>query len=162
MKEWWYNLAARERIYLGSGAIVVALMLFYAMVVDPIFTTVGNLGREVPRLQEDLQWMQQTAVKIREQEGKRPRGAGRGSRSLLATVDQAVNNVGSKSAVQRMEPEGRDGVKLWFKGVGFDPLLAIFGELQENEGIVVTSLSVTPSAKNGMVDARATLSRGGS
>lgn len=162
LKEWWDNLQARERIYLACGAAAVVVMLFYTMVIDPLYGNATKLSKAIPQKQDELQWMQQASAQIMQLQRSRPQSNTR-NRSLISVLDQRVNATGLKTAIQRMEPEGRDKVKLWFKKGSFDFLITMFAQLEQQDGVVVSSFSITPSDNsNGLVDGRATLTRGGS
>ena len=161
LKEWWENLQARERIYVISGASAVVLMLFYVMALDPLFSNARKLNKLIPKKQVELQWMQQAALQINQLSHSRPKSNTR-NRSLLSVLDQRVNATGLKSAIQRMEPEGRTEVKIWFKNSPFDLLISMLAQLEQDDGIIVSSFSITPTDGTGVVDGRTTLTRGGS
>lgn len=160
LKEWWDGLAPRERIYLGAGAFAVIVMLAYTMIWAPLSSNVSSLRASVAKQHEDLQWMRQAAPKLEQLQRSSPGNAGAG-RSMLAVVDRNITEAGLKGALQRMEPDGRNGVKIWLSGGAFDSLITMLGELEQNNGIQASSLSITATQAPGRVDARATLTRSG-
>ncbi|GIX22740.1 MAG: hypothetical protein KatS3mg121_1523 [Gammaproteobacteria bacterium] len=160
LRERWDTLAPRERLYLGLGAVLSAVLLFYALLWLPLERNIARLEDVTARQVEDLQWMREAAARIRALE---QRGAGRlpAGGSLLALVDQRLIAAGLKSALARMEPDGPDAVKLWLNGAAFDRLVLLLGELEQNHGIRVASLAVTATDTPGLVDARLTLRKPG-
>jgi general secretion pathway protein M len=158
-KEKWDNLQSRERLYVAAGSLALIAMLFWSMVWDPLADGVDNLRSGVTRQQEDLLWMQQASVKINQMQGAQPRGAG--NQSLLGLLEARINELGLKPALQRMNPDGNNQVKFWITRGSFDQLVLLFGELEQQYGVKVVSLSVTSTDQAGLVDARVTVMRGG-
>ncbi len=161
MKEWFENLQARERRYLIGGIAALACILLYFLLWSPLSSNVNKLHESTAIKRDDLSWMQSASKQIIQLRGANPNRRG-GSRSLLSVVDQNFASAGLKGALQRMEPDGRNSVKLWFNQGSFDGLISMLGKLDQEEGIVIKSLSITPADGPGLVDARITLLRGGS
>ena len=157
-KEWWNNLQSRERLYLAGGAIALVVMLAWSLVWDPISDGVDNYRAGVLQKQDDLIWMQQASQQILTMQGSQPRGSG--NRSLLGLLEERISALGLKSSLQRMNPEGSNQVKFWITAGSFDQLITLFGELEQEQGVKVISLSVTATDQPGLVDARVTVARG--
>ena len=159
IEQWWESLGERERLYLGGGAVALVLLLFYSIVISPLYGSVAKMEKALPRKQQDLQWMEQAVTQIKQMERSRPRTSSRG-RSLAAIIDQQMKLSGLKTS--RMEPNGKNNLKVWLKGSSFDQIITLLGKLEQNDGITVTSLSISPLDKPGLIDARITLDRGSS
>jgi general secretion pathway protein M len=158
-KEWWNNLQSRERLYVAAGSIALIVMLLWSMVWDPLADGVENLQSNVAQQQDDLRWMQQAAAQIKQMQGSQPSGSD--NQSLLGLLEGRINALGLKPALQRMNPEGSNQVKFWLNHGSFDQLTTLFGELEQQHGVKVISLSVTTTEQPGLVDARVTVIRGG-
>lgn len=160
-KEWWSGLQTRERLYLSGGAAAVVVMILWGMIWDPLSDAVANYESGILGKQNDLQWMKTAAAQIQSIQGTLPNRQDH-NRSLLALLEERINNLGLKSSLARMNPEGSSQVKFWLNAGNFDQLIRLFGELEQQYGVTVTSMSITATDQPGLVDARVTVARGGS
>ncbi len=160
MKTWYYNLNARERLIVIGGAVALAVMIAYAAVWVPLSTKVELLRTSVDGQVNTLEWMHQASQEVRALKASGPATQRTtANRSLLAVVDQSAASAGLKSALQRMDPDGSNALKLQLGEVAFDRLILWLGELEAKHGIVITSLSLTEAQSPGQVEARLTLER---
>ena len=160
-KEWWNNLQARERIYLTAGSVSVIVLLFWGLVWDPLTSGIEKFETKIVKQQDDLQWMQKAARQIQSAQGSQT-GRRNTNQSLLALLEEKINSVGLKPALQRMNPDGVNQVKFWLNAGSFDQLVKLFGELEQQHAVKVSSLSITITEQPGLVDARITVARVGS
>ena len=158
MKEWFAGLEARERQLVSGGAAVLALLLLYTMIWEPIVSGYRNLQEDVAQQTETLAWMQQAAAQIKGLQRSGAGGAARGlgGRSLLAVVDQSARSGGLGNAIKRIEPDGSKGVKVWLEGVAFDPMILWLGKLTRTYQIETSLITIEPQG-GGRVNARLTL-----
>ena len=157
MKEWYLGLELRERQLVNGGGAVLLLLTLYLMIWEPIVSGHADLRDDVQRQQETLAWMQQAAVQINALKGSSggsPRGLG--GRSLLAVVDQAARSGGLGDAIKRIEPDGSKGVKVWFEGAAFDPMILWLGKMVKSFQIEPSIITLEPIG-GGRVNARLTL-----
>lgn len=155
MKSWWAGLASRERVVLGGGATLLALMLIYLMVWEPIAIQREQLRSDISGLSADLAWMQQVAVQVKShasQQSNQP-SAGAVGGSVLTLVEVSARAAGLHGALERVQPE-EQGARLWFTDTGFDGLLRWLGELELRHGLRVSQLAVDAGNAPGMVTAR--------
>lgn len=157
MKEWFYGLQERERLLVGGGAVVLLMLILYLFIWEPVASKYTDLRDSVEVQKETLTWMQQASAQIRvlqRASGGGPRGLG--GRSLLAVVDQSARSGGLAAAIKRIEPDGSKGVKVWFEGAAFDPMIIWLGDLTRRYSIEASLITLEPIG-NGRVNARLTL-----
>ena len=156
MKEWYAGLAQRERVLVTGAAILLVLLLLYAMIWQPLSDAYLRMQKGVQVQQDTLTWMQQASQQIKGLKGQ----AGRGNRgfqgSLLAVVDRSAQAAGLGQAMKRVEPEGRDGVRVWLEGASFDSLISWLGTLA-SQGAEVSTITLERQDIPGRVDARVNL-----
>ena len=157
MKEWFLGLEPRERKLVAGGMAVLALLMLYVMVWEPVVGGYSTLRENVAAQKQTLAWMQESAVKVQSLR-RASSGSSRGlaGRSLLAVVDQSARSDGLGSAIKRIEPDGTKGVKVWLEAVGFDPMILWLGKLTKTYRIETSIISIEPQGA-GRVDARLTL-----
>jgi general secretion pathway protein M len=158
IRAWWNGLQARERRMLGVGAVVVALLLGWALVWYPVTRARADLEQRVARQRADLAWMRQASGEARELHAQGTHGrAERQGKSLLALADVSARGAGLAGALKRVEPAGGKSVRLNFEVADFDALVNWLDALAKDYGVQATDLSVDKVEGLGLVNARATL-----
>ena len=155
MNAWWAGLAPRERVILGGGGIVLALVLIYLMIWEPIATKREQVRADISALSADLAWMQQVAGQVKRraaQQGNQSSAAAAGG-SVLTLVEVSARAAGLHETLERVQPEGQ-GARIWFAETGFDGLLNWLGELEQRHGLQVSQLAVDAGNAPGRVTAR--------
>lgn len=156
MKQYWQNLQERERRLVIAGAVVLALLLLYAAVWSPFQDHVRSTRERVAAQQETLAWMQQAAAEINRLRGRTPSARPTGA-SLLTVTDQVARAQGLTEALQRVQPDGQKGVRVWLEGAAFDSVLRWLDTLVARHGVTVSSFTVEAGAAPGQVNARIVL-----
>ncbi|OAD22074.1 General secretion pathway M protein [Candidatus Thiomargarita nelsonii] len=105
MKQWFKQLAPRERRALMIGAIALGGILGYFMLWTPFVTARTQLENIVAAQKATLHWMQTAAFKVQQlrQQSRTPPAH---KASLLSLIDQST----LAQARKRIEPKG-DGTK---------------------------------------------------
>ncbi len=160
MKEWYAGLAQREKLIVTVGAALVALLLIYALLWDPLASRATSLQQSVTEQSALHAWMQDAAA-----EAQRLRAVGggtgvNGGRSMLSVVDQTAKSAKLMGAVKRIQPEGAELVRVTLEQAAFDDLMLWLGTLQRSYAIDVADLSID-RLDAGRVSARLALRRSG-
>lgn len=158
MRAWLAGLEPRERLLVIVAAVALILFLLFVLVLQPLHSSYNNLRASVAEQRETAQWMAQSARNFSQL--KRNRGApvkGLGGRSLLAVTDSTARAGGLGPALQRVEPEGSNGVRVWLEDAAFDDLVRWLARLGSAHGVYVDSLTLERSDAAGRVDTRLTL-----
>lgn len=158
MRQWFGGLDSRERMILISGAIIVAGFLFYLLVWQPAHSGYDRVKRNILEQRTTARWMQESAAKVQQLKGANQAGAqGLGKRSLLAVTDSTARAGGLADSLKRIEPEGRNGVRVWLEGASFDQLVSWLDLLSSKHGINPDSVSMEKHEVAGQVNVRLTL-----
>lgn len=164
MRSFWQRLSARERRVVTVGGALVATLLAWAFVWDPLAASRARLEASVRQGEADLQWMREAVPRLlaRRAQGGLV-GADRAGRSLPALADASLREAGLGAHLARIEPLGEGRLGLWFDDVGFDPWIAWLEAFAPRYGIRVEELVVDRASGPGMIDARVVLvdERGG-
>lgn len=155
MKAWWMGLQPRERATLLAGGVVLAVLILWMGIWEPIANERARLRAEVTALATDLAWMEQVSDQVRRRAAQqRPvGGAPTTGGSVLTLVEVSATAAGIRQSIERVQPEGQ-GARLWFDQVGFDALIRWLAELEGRHGLQVTQLAVDVAADGGVVSAR--------
>jgi general secretion pathway protein M len=158
MREWLEGLEARERLLVVGGGSLLVVFLLFVLVWLPVRASYNNFKASVAEQRDTAAWMQRSAQQLAAL--KRSGGtaaAGLGGRSLLAVTDSTARAGGLGAELKRVEPEGRDSVRVWLDGAAFDVLIKWLGTLSSTHGIQVDSATLEGAGTAGRVNARLTL-----
>lgn len=158
MSTWWAKLPQRERRVLLLGGAVVAAVLIWALIWDPLARSNARLAADLGRAESDLAFMREAAPRMAGAKGNASVvGAERAGRSLPALADATAREAGLGGALRRIEPVGQGRVSLSFEGIGFDPWIGWLEAMSARFGVRVESMSVERQAAAGMVNAQVVL-----
>ena len=158
MRAWFEGLDQRERLLVMAGSALLAVFLVIVLIWLPVRSGYNNLKASVAEQRDTAAWMQRSAQQLAEL--KRSGGtaaAGLGGRSLLAVTDSTARAGGLGAELKRVEPEGRDSVRVWLDGAPFDVLVKWLTTLNSTHGILVDNATLERTETAGRVDARLTL-----
>lgn len=157
MNAQWQALSARDRRIVKVGAVLVAVLLFWAWLWDPLAVSRAQLREQAAQNETVLAWMRPAAEQLAARGGvvasAVPVDDGR---SLLARVDASARAAGLGTQLTAVEPQGETRVRVQFSAVDFDALMAWL-ESQSTAGIRIEALGVVRAAGSGRTDAQVSL-----
>ena len=116
MKQWWSDLNQREQGIIIVGASILLVLVVFLFVWEPLVKERSRLQSAISKLEEDREWMQQAAIKV-----KRLRGSGAATRqpvtSLLGVINTTARSVLKGAELKRVEEDRSAGVRVWIEGV---------------------------------------------
>ena len=78
----------------------------------------------------------------------------------MSIVDSSAKRSKIRKPIQRIEPEGKNGVKLWIENVDFDTLVRWLGDIERRHGVLVKRATITRHEQTaGRVNSRLSLER---
>lgn len=159
LREWFLAREPRERWLLIIGAIFVVVGGWYNLIQQPLQQDVTRYTQRNAADQATLDWMRSAAVQIRAQGGPSSSGS---NASLLSLADGSLRRLGLGTALQRIQPDDANNVKIWLDNANFDTLLRWFAQM-ENQGLLISVAGITPAkgkeTATGLINARITLTR---
>jgi general secretion pathway protein M len=158
MKEWLAGLEPRERIMVYVAAVVVVLLLVYLLLLRPFHVGHDRLKAGVADQRETVQWMQQSAARVKQlQRSTSSTSGGLGGRSLLSATDAAARAAGLGPSLKKVEPDGSQGVRVWLDGAKFDDMVGWLNVMGTRYGADVDTITIERAASPGLVNARLNL-----
>jgi general secretion pathway protein M len=153
MMTWFAGLSTRERAMVGVaiGFVLVAVIWFAAL--QPLMERRALLERGIAAQESLLEWMQAQRPATANGSAASP------GESLFALVDRSARATVLAESVQRIQPDGRDAVRVWLEAASFDALVSWIAQLDAAHGVGVTMLAVERAADEGRVSVRLTLER---
>jgi general secretion pathway protein M len=159
MKEWYANLAARERLIVAVGGVATLLILFWALVWLPLDRGQEELRTSVDDWRQSLAELRVLAASSSLDEGEAASApTGDTGQSAVVVVDQTLRERNLNNAVKRRQPTP-NGIRVEFEDVAFDQLVVWLGDLSATHGLSVQagSLSQGTRAEKGRINASLTL-----
>ncbi|MES9992763.1 MAG: type II secretion system protein GspM [Candidatus Thiodiazotropha sp.] len=161
MKEWWQTKTPQEHMAMIVGAVAILLLLIYLLMWRPFHQALEKKALLVESQQITLNWMQDNLELVkslsRQQQG---RGAS-SNEALLTLVDRTAKQIQLRQQIQRIKPQGDNGVQLWIEEAPFDTIMKWLGQLTQTHAIEIDTLTIDRQEKQGLVNARLVLQREG-
>ncbi|MDH5409205.1 MAG: type II secretion system protein M [Gammaproteobacteria bacterium] len=156
IKTWFDGLNPRERkLVLGTGIFLVIFFL-HQLVWEPLVGRAAKLEQKVAKQQQDLLWMQQAAQEVSQLSGgSRPASSG----SLLGVIERTARQSKLGDSIRKVQPEGKDGVRVWLDKAPFDDVMHWLDGLQTKQGVSVTNFSVERQSEPGRVNVRISIGK---
>ena len=148
-------LAPRERRLLLVGALTVAAILIFGMLI-PLDHSVTNAQQRLAKKRADLSWMQSVAPQI----AVLPPAAAVNGESLLVVVDRSARESGLASALSGSEPGGPGSLSVRLEKAPFDALIGWLARLAQQNGVSVDSAVIERTGAPGLVNANIVLHSG--
>ena len=160
IKDWWQNLQTREQQLVLFGSIAVSVLLFYSLAWSPLVNARDIKQQQVENNQELLAWMKTKSAEVKQLGLSNPQALRSDSnRSLLAIVDSLANQLGLRSSIRQIEPNGQNNVTIWMDEIEFDALITMLGQLEKRSDVMVIEASINRLDQLGFVKARIQLYR---
>jgi type II secretory pathway component PulM len=159
MRDWFESLEARERLFVGTGAVVVAIALLWGLVWLPLDKGHSDVQQRVSTWERSLAELRPLASMPIPQDGSRATAGASSAQSPVVVVDSTLRSHGLGQP-KRSQPTP-NGIRVEFENVAFDKLVVWLGDLSSQYGMEVQAGSLSPAvpASPGRVNATLTLER---
>ena len=159
MRHWFEALEPRERLFVGSGGIVVAIAIFWGLIWMPLDKGHRGAQERVSVLEQSLAELRPLASQPQPANGTQRRPQAGATQSPVVIVDSTLRNR-SLGQPKRSQPTP-NGIRVEFENIAFDDLVLWLGDLSNQYGMEVQagSLSVAAQSGPGRINATLTIER---
>ncbi len=154
MKEQWQQLSLREKRLVIIAAIVVVVTLMYFMIWEPLRDGIETSRVRVNAQTNTLQQIRAQAAEAKQLRAIKNRGGTRGGGSLLVIIERTAQQKNLKSNLQKVQPEGQDGVRVWVENAAFDQLIDWLALLENKNTIYVSEIIIERRQEPGRINSR--------
>ena len=154
MKEQWQQLSLREKRLVVITAIVVMVSLLYFMIWQPLQDGIDTSRVRVSAQINTLQQIRAQATEAKQLRASKTRGGTRGGGSLLVIIERTAQQRNLKSSLQKVQPEGQDGVRVWVENASFDQLIDWLDLLENKNTIYVSEIYIERQKEPGRINSR--------
>jgi general secretion pathway protein M len=160
MIRWFSSLAPRERLILTGGMLILLILLGYTLILEPLDTAIREKESILQAQRSQMSDLRAMAAEYRSLGSAEPRtGSGTGGTSLLAIVDTSGTANGIKDSIKRLNPEGKDKVRIQLEEAPFDNLVLWLVRLSEDYQITAASTNMRRGDEIGKVSGNLMLQR---
>ena len=156
MKEKWQQLSLREKRLVILTSIVVLITLVYLLIWEPLQDGIQTSRVRIKAQNDTLVQMRDLAAEARQLiSAQRQAGAKtRSSSSLLVIIERTAQEKNLKSRLQKVQPEGQDGVRVWVENASFDQLIDWLALLENKNTIYVSEIIIERQKEPGRINSR--------
>lgn len=160
MKTWYNSLTFRERNIVFLGSILAVLILTWMLIINPIYSKHSKLQQTISSQNDTLELMQGQSAQVKRLQqlnstSTSPTIAG----NPQQLVEKALQTWRLKSALQRMQSQGSNAVRLTLKDADANRFMRFLHELENKYGLGIENLSMTADKELGQADIRLTVKR---
>jgi len=159
IRDFTRNLSSRERLVLGFGGLVVALIIGYAMLWHPWQQELSRLRQRVTQQKADLAWIQAQASVVKRVAASTTRPKNEAQTPLLTIIERTADSARLRDAIRSITPGEGGEVRLQTSEIPFDPWLRWMDTLRQR-GVRVVAANITRAGED-RVTIRFTVARPG-
>jgi general secretion pathway protein M len=155
IKQFWLERAPRERLILGAGGIVLAVVLLYLMLIEPAWSGIGRLERALPQQRAQAAELESLLGEVKGLKAQ-PQVATVSAAEVKGAIETSLGRSGLKMA--RMVPLSEGDVQLTFTNVPYGAWATWLAGIERELGARATTVVVTgKDGTPGNVDAELAL-----
>jgi len=143
IKKYWADLQPRERLILSAGAVVVAMILSYALLLQPLYRALAHMELALPTLRSNLVWMRQTDQLLESGGNISLESTVEGANeSLLSVVESTARNAKVRKSIQQMVPSRETNeVRVVLEDADFNQWLRWIDTLYKRNGVDIRQVT---------------------
>jgi general secretion pathway protein M len=153
MKEWFESLSQRERYVVMAGGVLVSFILFWSLILNPVYSGVTRMSQQVESKRALVGWMQSAAAEIKAAGNVTGGGQLADNQSLVVVIARSARESGLEKALNQNQPIGEDGIRVRLERASFDTIASWLASLQAGNGLSLESANFERSTTPGMVNA---------
>lgn len=160
-KEWWSNLALREKQAVSVGGVLLALFIIYQWMWMPALNGVESLRQKIVAGQKTLVWMESVDKQIQKMEGQSTDKQHASTLVvLLSQMKKQINRAGLEPYLTQLKQANNSSIEAHFKKVEFAKLVDMLAASMKELSMSVTHLVLTPTETPGYVNADMVIKQG--
>lgn len=154
VKDWWSNLATRERRMVSIGGSLTFIFIFYQLLWSPYTVYVNDLRERIIVQQKTLAWMQAADAELSVSTAvNRPTAVKTTPIVLLSLIKKQINQFGLSQSLKQLKQNSSDSVEIQFQKVNFDKMISLIIDTLDEQAVTITQMTVNPDKGIGVVNA---------
>lgn len=161
MKTWFNSLSPRERTLVIIAATATLLLLFWLLLVKPLFDKNARLNKVINSQTETLKKMQSQSIQIKrlqQQQTSKPIAAS--NRNPQQLIERSLQTWRLKPSLERMQSQGANSVRVILKNANADRVMRFLYELENKSALSISEMVINNRKKeSGFADVRLTITK---
>jgi type II secretory pathway component PulM len=158
MKNWLNTLNPRERNLVTYGSIIAALLILGLFIVQPLFDNNKKLNKIISNKSTALKVMQKQSLQVKQLQQQATKPEQTSNQSPQQIIEKTLQTLRLKTALERMQSQGANGVNLVLKNANADRTMRLIADLEKKYGLIISSLTINTHKKEaGLIDVRLTV-----
>lgn len=155
IKEWWSNLASREKKAVILGTFFLGVFIVYQFIWTPYVNHVAAIRMRIVKQQQTLEWMQQADKEVR----KINSDAGKNKNKitspviLLGLLQKQINQDGLEQSLNQLKQASNDTIEMHFQKVEFNKLIRLLTAILKEGNVSINQMTAMSINTPGMVNA---------
>ncbi len=154
-KSRWYGLQTREQQLLRYSAVILGLLLFYLLIIDPVYSSRDDAEQRLHSTQEAFSVVQQQASDLK---ASLSNPGSSESGSLLTQVESSAQQEGLRSALKRLQPSGNNQIQVSLEGASYQQLMQWLSNLHQ-QGVKAQRVDIQVDRKSELLAVQLLLAR---
>jgi type II secretory pathway component PulM len=154
-KSRWVGLQTREQQILRYSAIILSLLLFYLLIIDPVYSSRDDAEQRLHSTQDAFSVVQQQVFDLKASLSN-PEIPGSGS--LLTLIESSAQKEGLRSALKRLQPSGNNQIQVSLEGASYQQVMQWLSTLHE-QGVKAQRVDIQVDRKTDLLGVQLLLSR---
>ncbi len=150
LKNQFEQLNSRERTMVIAAAVALAFFIPYQFIWSPIVNGVEERRSKVEKQEQDLAWMQSKLSEV-QQLSRTANNSSTSGKSLYGLIEKTARQKFGNDI--RIQQEGKKGIRIQLKDVGFDAVMFWLDDLQVKYKANIKDFKVDRSKNVGNVRA---------
>ncbi len=151
IKNWFNDLAEREKIIVAVGGVFVVILLFYTVLWSPLNTRVDNLGQQISSNQSLLNWLGHAKIRILGLAQNARNGQREKVTNIMVTVEHSLAEAKLAKYLKAVSQPQANQVQITLNAVPFDKLVDWISALTKHYKIKVSQFQASKGDKFGTV-----------
>ena len=154
-KSRWVGLQTREQQILRYSAVILGLLLFYLLIIDPVYSSRDDAEQRLHSTREAFSVVQQQAFDLK---ASLSNPGISGSGSLLTQVESSAQKEGLRSALKRLQPSGNNQIQVSLEGASYQQVMQWLSTLHQ-QGVKAQRVDIQVDRKTDLLGVQLLLSR---
>ena len=160
LKSWFLMLSSKEKTLVAIAAVAVVVMLFWLLILNPIFSSHETLTKLTESKQTELRVMQRQSTLVKQLQQQSSNATTKkinGNPQQL--IERGLQTWRLKPTLQRMQSRGTNKVILSLKEADADKVMRFIFELEQKYGLSSSEMLIKKNKTVGTVDVRLILEK---
>ena len=151
----WQDLQTREQNLLRYGAVILGLLLFYLLIIDPVYSGRDDAKQRLRAAQEAFSVAQRQVFDLKAASSNPGTPA---TGSLLTQVESSAQQQGLRSALKRLQPSGDNQIQVSLEGASYSQLMQWLSKLHQ-QGVRAQRVDIQRDRNSDLLGAQLLLTR---